>query len=236
MNGPGGTGVVSHRAERLLGEAEALFLAEGFLHLSMDDLAKRLRCSKRTLYEIAASREEFIELVIERSIERNAREFEEAAKRARNWNGALEAYLDCVAESVRSASTQLVRDMNGFAPTARLLARARADRVEGLKRIVDSGIRDGQFGHVDSKLVAEVFLAGLTRISDADFLATTRLSWTQALKIFFRLIVTGLVPRNGATAPANRHTKTSSSNAAKREAERARRMRRASIPRAIVPA
>ncbi|MGH7865716.1 MAG: hypothetical protein ACREQB_12050, partial [Candidatus Binataceae bacterium] len=200
--------------------------------------ARRLRCSKRTLYEIAASRDEFIELVVQRSIDRNARAFEHAAKRARDRMAALEAYLDAVAESVRAASTQLVRDIHEFPPTARILAQARSDRVDGLKKIVDGGIRDGLFGHVDSKLVAEVFLAGLTRISDADFLATSRLTWTQALKIFFRLIVGGLTPRSAKHAiPALRLKPTPvSSHAAKRVAERERRSRRAAIPPAIMPA
>ena len=36
-----------------LDEAEALFLQQGFLHMSTDELAHPLRCSKRTLYTIA---------------------------------------------------------------------------------------------------------------------------------------------------------------------------------------
>jgi len=229
MNGLRGARAVSNRGERLLGEAEALFLAEGFQHLSMDDLARRLRCSKRTLYEIAPSRDQFIELVIQRSSDRNARACDEAARRAPDWGAALAAYLDSVAESVLAASTQLVRDINSFPPTARLLVRARVQRVEAMKKIVDAGIREGYFGHVDSKLVAEVSLAGLARISDADFLATSRLSWSQALKIFFRLIITGLVPRKGeAAGSSHRRAKPigAESNLVSRAApERVRRAR-----------
>ena len=36
------------RVRRVLDEAEELFAREGFLHFSTDELARRLRCSKRT--------------------------------------------------------------------------------------------------------------------------------------------------------------------------------------------
>ena len=41
------------RLRRVLDEAEELFAQEGFLHFSTDELARRLRCSKRTIYAVA---------------------------------------------------------------------------------------------------------------------------------------------------------------------------------------
>src|ERR1700726_2162174 len=52
------------RLQRVLDEAEELFAREGFLHFSTDELARRLRCSKRTIYAVAPGREKFFEAVI----------------------------------------------------------------------------------------------------------------------------------------------------------------------------
>src|SRR5260221_12382599 len=52
------------RTRRVLDEAEVLFAQEGFLHFSTDELARRLRCSKRTIYAVAPGREKFFEAVI----------------------------------------------------------------------------------------------------------------------------------------------------------------------------
>ena len=56
----------SPRLERLLEELEHVFLHDGFLHFRTEELARRLHCSKRALYQIAPSREELFELVVER--------------------------------------------------------------------------------------------------------------------------------------------------------------------------
>ena len=41
------------RRDELSDALVALLLAEGFAHLTLDDVAARLRCSKRTLYALA---------------------------------------------------------------------------------------------------------------------------------------------------------------------------------------
>src|SRR5271170_8040684 len=70
----------SSRLGRILREAEELFLQEGFLHFSMDELARRLRCSKRTIYKLASSRDRFIESIISRHLMRLNENLFEAAE------------------------------------------------------------------------------------------------------------------------------------------------------------
>ena len=50
----------------LLDELERLFVAEGFAHLSVADLAARLRVSRSTLYRLATGKQVLAELVISR--------------------------------------------------------------------------------------------------------------------------------------------------------------------------
>ena len=54
----------------LLDELERLFVAEGFAHLSVADLAARLRVSRSTLYRLATGKQELAELVISRMFDR----------------------------------------------------------------------------------------------------------------------------------------------------------------------
>ncbi|HXN85816.1 MAG TPA: TetR/AcrR family transcriptional regulator, partial [Candidatus Binataceae bacterium] len=72
------------RLERIIEEAESLFVEEGFLHFGTIELARRLRCSKRTLYSIAPTREKFFEVILERHLSRMNREMIAAAKAAPN--------------------------------------------------------------------------------------------------------------------------------------------------------
>ena len=54
------------RQARLLGEIEAIYLAEGFRGSTVGELAARLRCSRRALYELAPSKEELFLRVLGR--------------------------------------------------------------------------------------------------------------------------------------------------------------------------
>ena len=52
------------RREQLFDALVELLLAEGFAHLTLDDLAARLRCSKRTLYALAGSKEQLVRAAV----------------------------------------------------------------------------------------------------------------------------------------------------------------------------
>src|SRR5204862_2617190 len=48
------------RREELFDGLVALLLREGFSELTLDDIAARLRCSKRTLYRLARSKQQLV--------------------------------------------------------------------------------------------------------------------------------------------------------------------------------
>ena len=50
----------TRRRTELFDALIALFLDEGFAHLTLDDIAGRLRCSKSTLYTLAGSKEQLV--------------------------------------------------------------------------------------------------------------------------------------------------------------------------------
>jgi AcrR family transcriptional regulator len=56
----------TRRQTEILDELSTIIEAEGFAELTVADLADRLRCSRRTLYTLAASRDELIVAVVER--------------------------------------------------------------------------------------------------------------------------------------------------------------------------
>jgi AcrR family transcriptional regulator len=61
---------LGERHEKIIADLEAIFLEEGFRKRTINDLSMRLKCSKRTLYEIAPSKQELALLVMERWLER----------------------------------------------------------------------------------------------------------------------------------------------------------------------
>src|SRR3954464_9061148 len=83
----------SLRQRDILDQLQALFMAEGFRHFTIGDLVDRLRCSRRTLYSLAPSKEELVLVVIGRLLnEMGVRARAEAAQHS-DPGDAIAVYL-----------------------------------------------------------------------------------------------------------------------------------------------
>ena len=186
------------RLERVIEEAEALFVDEGFLHFGTMELARRLRCSKRALYSIAPTREKFFELVLERHLARLNREMFAAAKAAPNCIAALYAPMETAIALFGNESNRFNNDLKSFPAGVRLLRRTEKQRMRVTEETVAQGVRTGAFRKVDPHLVAAAVQAAAMRVTDPQFLSESTMTWAQALREVFRLVFQGLLPSRDA--------------------------------------
>ncbi len=183
---------VTERQRGLIDGLEQLFLEKGFRNVTVDELAANLKCSKRTLYEIASSKQELFLLVVERWLERIRR---------LGWQGALQhddpekriiAYLDPGISQSKLASRKFIEDMRGFGPARALLEAHQLERTKVLRDIVEDGQRRGRFRRLHTALVAEVFLAAVSRINEPNFLESTGISFSDGFAELYELFLNGL--------------------------------------------
>jgi AcrR family transcriptional regulator len=187
----------ARRRNRLRDELEHLFLREGFLHFSTDELARRLHCSKRALYQIAPSREQLFEQAVERWLANLRRSGVDAAKTAADPRGAVTDYLGAAIVATRDASAQFVRDLSRFPATYRRLMSHQRERIAGLERLIEEGTARGDFRGVHAKLIAEVMLNAVAQLVDPEVLARVGLTMSQAFGELYDVVEHGLLPRNG---------------------------------------
>lgn len=185
--------MAANRKERTLEGLEEIFLREGFRRVSIGELAARLRCSRRTLYELAASKEDLFLLALDRFFGRIRREGEEAARATDDVALRLEAYLEPGIREVARATNTLFEDISSFVPAQRMLDEHQRRRIEGLRQIVSEGTRKRVFRGLDPHLVAEVFTQAYRRVSQPDFLAGANLSMSEAYAELSRLLRHGLL-------------------------------------------
>src|SRR3978361_1742822 len=99
------------RREELLDELVTLVLAEGFGAFTLDELARRLRCSKSTLYGLAASKEQLVVAVVKRFFQRATAAVEARVAVPTDHREQLSAYLLAVAEQLQPASATFFADV-----------------------------------------------------------------------------------------------------------------------------
>jgi AcrR family transcriptional regulator len=198
------------RLERVIEEAEALFVEEGFLHFGTMELARRLRCSKRALYSIAPTREKFFEVILERHLARMHREMSAAAKAAPNCIAALCAPMETAIAAFGNESNRFNNDFKSFPAGLRVLKRTEKQRLRLTEESIAQGVRIGAFRKVDPHLVAAALQAAAMRVTDPQFLSESTMTWAQALREVFRLFFQGLLHSRDAEDLRERHGRSAS--------------------------
>jgi AcrR family transcriptional regulator len=191
---------LSERVERLLDEAEALFIQEGFMHLSTDDLARLLHCSKRTLYSIARGREKFFATVMSRRLSRLEREQIARVEAAPTVDAAILACVESMVETLESISAVYLRDLMRFPPGERAVRRNLTRMTDVLTKVIEQGERENVFRKIAPQVVAEALLASVRRMIDPDFLAASRVTSADAVRQVYQIFWFGLQANQKAAA------------------------------------
>lgn len=180
------------KEEHMLDELENIFLKHGFRKITVEYLASELRCSKRSLYELAPNKEALFLRVFNRYLSRLRMEGDQNVKGVAPTD-AFVGYLQPAINASRKLSESLINDMTAFAPARELWERHRDTRMEGLRKLIDHCVDQGIFRRTHSLLVAEVFAASLQRICTPEFLSNAKLNYPDAVSELYQLLLNGLL-------------------------------------------
>src|SRR5690349_12510713 len=144
------SGFATRRQIRLFDELLELMLAEGFGHLTLDEIAARLRCSKTTLYALASSKDELVRRVTVHFFKRATITVETSLARTGNPRDRVAAYLTAVGAELAVASEAFMADMNAFAPAREVYEANTAAAAERVRQLIEEGVTAGAFRSVNA--------------------------------------------------------------------------------------
>jgi AcrR family transcriptional regulator len=183
----------SPRQVALLDDLERLFASEGFRHLTIADMAARTRCSRRTLYSIASSKEELVVVVLDRYFNRMGKDARLRAERVVDVRDKVEAYFSASVERSAHMTPLFLEDIEGYLPTKQLYDRHQALAVGALEGMFRDAMEAGNMRKGSPALVAEIVDAVIKRLRDADTLAKVGATRADVLTAFAQLCREGLV-------------------------------------------
>ena len=169
-----------------------MVLADGFSRLTMDQVAAALNCSKRTLYALAASKEQLAVLAVRHFFRRATEQVEAAIATIRSPARRVTGYLEAVAEALRPASRAFRDDVAHFAPAAEIYEQNTVAAAQRVRELIDEGTRAGAFRQVPAGFVGEVVTATMRRITSGEIAAATGLSDAEAYTELARLVVAAI--------------------------------------------
>lgn len=180
---------LTRRQWQLRDQLVRLILAEGFSTFTMDDFASRLRCSKRTLYALARSKEQLATLAVREFFRSATEQVEAAIMKVRKPARRVVAYLEAVADALAPASREFHDDVAAFQPAREIYQQNTEAAAQRVRQLIDDGRRSGAFRNVPTAFVAEVVTATMQRITSGEIQASTKLSDAAAYTELARLVV-----------------------------------------------
>ncbi len=180
------------RHVQLLDGIETIILTEGFRDLTVGGLAERLHCSRRTLYELADTKESLVLLVIDRLLRRLARRAHDAAQDGGTHLDRLRAFLTKGLTELHRATVSFAEDV-ADEPAAHALVTAHFRFATNVVvAMLTEGIEAGEFARIHPRVAAEVLDAGLARLQEPAVLRTAGVSFAEALEEFLTFFADGL--------------------------------------------
>jgi AcrR family transcriptional regulator len=184
---------LSRRQSQIREQLLELLLAEGFAHLTLDEVARRLGCSKATIYTLAESKEQLVVGTIRLLISRATAAIEEAATQASTPAARVGAYLEAIAEQLRPASARFMSDMNAFRPARRVYEVNTRIAARRVREMIDEGVLEGSFRTVNAAFVGEVVAATIVRIHHGDIAAACGFTDADAFSALAEVVLRGVV-------------------------------------------
>lgn len=182
----------AERREQIRSQLEKMFLVEGFRDLTVGNLAKRLSCSNRTLYDIAPSKEEIFLLVLDNWLDRIRRLGRQAVLEKTDPVDRLEVFFNSANVEARGASAKFIEDVNSYLPAKQIWERHLEKQVSFLEEIIAEGIKRGNFKPLNPNLAAELLLSTVTRVDELVFHGHSGLSYEEAFAESQELMLNGL--------------------------------------------
>jgi AcrR family transcriptional regulator len=176
----------------LLDRLVALMTAEGFGHLTLDDIAERLRCSKTTLYALAPTKQQLVVEVVKQYFRAAVPTVEARVAAAPDPAQRVVAYLDAVGEYLRPLSRTFVEDLSAFGPAAAVYRANTAAAAERIRTLIAEGVEAGAFRPVHAAFVGEIVATAMFEIQRGEMFARLEMTDAEAYAELASLVVHAL--------------------------------------------
>jgi AcrR family transcriptional regulator len=182
---------------RIIAGARRHFFANGFRHVTMDDLAEELGMSKKTLYTHFSSKEELVKAVLMNKFDDAAADFARITiSSSGDFPAALQQLLDLVQRHTDEVQPLFTRDLRRAAPELfQLVEQRRRGIIQGnFGKIFAEGRKSGHIRNdIPAAVMIEILLGAVQAVINPPKLAELGLTPKTAFAAISKVILHGVV-------------------------------------------
>jgi AcrR family transcriptional regulator len=145
--------------ERIIHGGEELFLKAGIKSVTMDDIAKHLGMSKKTIYQFFKDKNELVTALVKKKLKEDEEEMVEYIGKSANVIEEMIAMTKCSEEMFSRINPIVIHDMQKYHPEAWAeFQRFKSEvLISTLEELLTKGIKQGYIrSEIDVKIVARM--------------------------------------------------------------------------------
>ncbi|WP_019419428.1 TetR/AcrR family transcriptional regulator [Paenibacillus sp. OSY-SE] len=168
------------------------------IKFTMDDLARRLGISKRTLYEHFSSKAEVLDTIIEQTLqESDAKTNEIIEDKSLSLMDKMKAVMTVLPNHFELYDIRILEQMKRVYPEQWVkIDEALKDDWDTLRVLIEQGMEEGTIRRQNAAFIMKVILDAVNSTLDQRFFAQQNISLPEALEAIADVIMYGLVPRD----------------------------------------
>lgn len=185
---------------KILKGAESLFMKYGVRSMSMDDIARHLAVSKKTLYQHFEDKEDIVTITCQSHIDGVYREFQEIENSAENAIEELAKISICLKQNSEEMNPTLLFDLQKYHPKAWSIWVNHKNKFirESVVRNLKQGIEEGYFRpEINVNIIAAMRLELVEMAFNDQIFPSSKFKVAEVQMQIFDHFVYGLVTEKG---------------------------------------
>jgi len=186
--------------EKILKGARDLFIKYGIRSISMDDIARHLSVSKKTLYQHFVDKDELVTMMLDEYLAESKKAYDDITNGSENAIDELHKIGDCLRKQVQDSNPSLLFDIQKFHPKAwSLWAEYKNKFIRcSVVRNIQQGIKDGHFRpEINPEVFASYRLATIETVHDDRIFPKDKFDMAEVHFQVFEHFVYGLCTEKG---------------------------------------
>jgi AcrR family transcriptional regulator len=186
--------------EKILEGTEALFMKYGIRSVTMDDIARHLSVSKKTLYQHFADKDDLVFKMSEMFLERNFEQYKQIESSSKNSIEELSRISVCMKRDMENMNPSMLFDLQKYHPKSWNLWSEHKVKIisESVVRNIKQGIADGFFRpEVNPEIMAITRVILIEGAFNAQEFPKDKFNFVDVQSQLFELFVYGLCTEKG---------------------------------------
>lgn len=185
---------------KILEGSENLFGRYGIKSITMDDVAKELGISKKTLYQYVSDKNDLVEKTLDFHLQRSEHTCDLLVEEQSNPIEAMLAIGDFFCQHMKDTNPSLMFDLRKYHPSA--LQKLNEYRLETvvtqLKGNLTQGIEEGLYrGDINIDIVPRLYIGMVDGILESDFFPRDEFKFEEVINQMLRYHIHGIATPKG---------------------------------------